>query len=137
MAASHGSSGLFKLTSGGSLRDLSAYVETTGLQRDIDQAETSALGTSDKSYIPGLSGATIPLEGFLDPTIDGYIETVRSTQIAGGTAWEYYPAGSATSRVKYSGSAYVAKYELKTSVNDANKMTGELQVTGAITRAVL
>lgn len=137
MAASHGKEALFKITSGGTSRDISSYLDSTGLAREIEQAETSGLGTDDKSFIPGMAGATIPLSGFFDPTTDGYIETIRANAAAGGTAWEFYPAGSASDLVKYSGSAYVAKYDIETGVDGVGKISGELQVTGAITRATL
>ena len=133
MAASHGSSAVLKVTSGGSLRDISAYVTTTGLAREIDKAETSTLGSSVKSYIQGLTDATIPIDGLYDPTVDGYFAALVGTPGAGGTAFEFYPAG--TAGTKYSGSVIMSKYEIKSGVDGANEISGEFQVTGAITRA--
>ena len=105
------------------------------IARSVDTAEVTAFGQNDKAYIAGLRDATIPLEGFADATVDGYLAGI----LGWGTpvAWEVYPSGSATGLVKYSGSAILTKYETQTSVSDAVKISGELQVTGAITRAVL
>ena len=133
MATSHGSTAVLKVTSGGSLRDISQYVTTTGLAREIDKAETSTLGSTVKSYIQGLTDATIPIEGLYDPTVDGYFAALVGIPGAGGTAFEFYPAG--TAGVKYSGSVIMSKYEIKSGVEGANEISGEFQVTGAITRA--
>lgn len=133
MSSSHGSSAVLKVTSGGSLRDISQYVTTTGLAREIDKAETSTLGSTVKSYIQGLTDATIPIEGLYDPTVDGYFAALVGIPGAGGTAFEFYPAG--TAGIKYSGSVIMSKYEIKSGVEGANEISGEFQVTGAITRA--
>jgi hypothetical protein len=138
VANSHGSTGVLKLTSGGSLRDISSYVTTTGIQRELDKAETTTLGSVAKTYIAGLPDGTIPVDGLYDPTVDGYIYTVYSASPGfAGTAFEYYPAGTASTSIKYSGSCIVTKYEIKTDVGDANQFNCELQITGAITRAVV
>ena len=138
MAASHGSTGVLKLTSGGSLRDISSAVTTTGIALELDKAETTGLSATAKTYIAGLPDGTIPIDGIWDPTTDGYIYTVYSAAAGfAGTAFEFYPAGTASSNVKYSGSCLVTKYEVKTDVGDANQFNGELQITGPITRAVI
>lgn len=137
MSASHGSTAVLKVTSGGTLRDISSYVTTTGLARDIDKAETSTLGSTVKSYIQGLTDATIPVDGIYDPTVDGYFAALVGIPGAGGTAFEFYPAGTASTNVKYSGSVIMTKYEIKSDIGDANQFSGELQVTGAITRTTI
>lgn len=138
MAASHGSKGVLKLTSGGTLRDISSYVTTTGLQVELDSAEVTTLGSTNKSYIAGLPDGSIPLDGIYDATVDGYLYTVYSAGVGtGGTAFEFYPAGTATGCVKYAGTAMVTKYEIATDVGDANKVKGELKVNGAISRTVI
>lgn len=138
MAASHGSTAVLKLTSGGTLRDISSYVTSTGLQTEIDKAETTGLGSTVKGYIAGLPDVSIPIEGIYDPTTDGYLYTVFSAGVgSGGTAFEYYPAGTASGQVKYSGTAIMTKYEIKTDVGDANQISAELQINGALTRATI
>lgn len=132
MAASLGTNAVLKLTSG-SLRDISTYVDTTGIAKDVEAADVTTLGATAHVYIPGLSDATIPFEGPYDETMDGYLAVVERTV----TTWEFYPNLTTTGKVKYSGSCIVTKYEIKSGVDGANKMTCELQMTGAITRAVV
>jgi hypothetical protein len=125
MAASHGSQASLRVTSGGTLRDISTYVTTTGLAREIDKAETTTLNTTVKTYIQGLTDATIPIDGIYDPTVDG------------GTAFAFYPGGSVSGGIVYSGSVILSKYEIKSGIDGANEISGELQVTGAITRGTV
>jgi hypothetical protein len=135
---SHGSTGVLRVTTGGTLREFTSYVNTTGIAREIDKAETSTLGSTAKSYIMGLADGSIPVDGLFDPTIDGYFATLGSAVPGtGGTAFEFYPAGTATTNVKYAGSVILTKYEIKTDVGDANQISGEFQITGPVTRTVI
>lgn len=131
----HGSKALFKINDVGAvLRDISTFLTSAGLPRDVDTAETSTLGTVDKTFIQGLRGASIPLDGNFDPTVDGYLAGLLG---AVATPWEYYPQGTGTGLIKYNGSALLTSYGINTDVGDAGKITAELTVTGAVTRTVL
>lgn len=133
---SHGKDTVFKVAdNGGSLRDVSNICDASGLARSVDAAEVTAFGNQDKAYIAGLRDATIPVSGFADPTVDGYFAGILgwSTPVA----WELYPMGSATGKIKYNGSAILTRYESAPAVGDAVKITGELQNSGSVTRTVL
>jgi hypothetical protein len=134
MAFSHGSSAaLYVNDIGGTERNISTYLSSTGLNRQRDTAETSALSSTAKSYIPGLIDGTFPLEGHYDPTVDGYLAGLFG-QTTTPAAFKYFPAGSASGAIYYQGSAWLTSYELSSSVDDRNAITGELQVTAGITR---
>ena len=129
----HGKSAVFKLDdSGGTLRDLSAYLEDVSFPRSIETAETSTFGSSAKSYIVGLSDATISLSGKFDATADGYLAGVVGQSAT--LSFEYGPAGSTGGLVKYSGECIMTSYEVGATVGDAVTASVELQVTGSITR---
>ncbi len=137
MAFTHGSKAIFKLTdAAATLRDISTYVTSTGLSRLADMAEVSTLGTTAKQYVPGLTDATVPLEGPFDPTVDGYLNGLLG--FATAVAFEYYPAGEpvGATKPKYTGNVYLTTYDLETGMDDAAQWTGELQLTGPVTRAV-
>ena|SRR3990167_8128810 len=136
MAFSHGSKAVLKIHDGTSLRDVTAYLTNTGLAADRDMGETSTLGITDKTFIPGLTGRTIPLEGIFDPTVDGYLSTLLGDSTA--RAFEYYPAGEpvGATKPKYSGSYFLASYEPSTPGDAPATFSAEIQVTGAVTRAV-
>ena len=135
MAFVHGKSAVFKVDdSGGTLRDLSSYLNDVSMPRDIETAETTTFGVSGsaKTYITGLTDATISISGLFDSTADGYLAGV-----VGNTApleFEYGPEGSAGGKVKYSGLCIMTSYEVSASVGDAVQASADFQVTGQITR---
>jgi hypothetical protein len=135
MAFTHGKDATFSITdSGGTLRDITTYLSSAGLQRMADLAETSTLGSTYKSFVGGLIDASIPIEGLFDPTVDGYLAGILQLS----KAFEYFPAGEPVGATKplYTGNAILTNYEIGTGVDGAATISGEFQVDGAITRAV-
>ena len=128
----HGKSTNFTLDdTAGAVRDLSDTLTSVDFPESIETAETTAFGSSAKSYIVGLSDATISLSGIWDATVDGYI--------AGGAepasrSFVYGPAGSTGGNVKYTGEAIVTSYSISNPVGDVVTYSVDLQVTGAVTR---
>ena len=135
MAFVHGKTAVFKLDdSGGTLRDLSAYLNDVGFPRNIDTAETTTFGVSgsSKTYIVGFNDATISVSGLFDATADGYLAGVLGQSAT--LSFEYGPAGSTGGNIKYSGECIMTSYEVSASVGDAVQATAQFQVTGVITR---
>lgn len=135
MAFVHGKSAVFKLDdSGGTLRDLSSYLDDLGFPRDIETAETTTFGVSGgaKTYITGLNDATISISGKFDSTADGYLAGVIGQ--AATLSFEYGPEGSAGGKVKYLGECIMTSYEVSASVGDVVTASADFQVTGQITR---
>ena len=101
-----------------------------------DAAEVSTLGNTAKAYIPGMTDGTIPLEGPFDATVDGWMDGLVG--FATLVAWEFYPAGSpvGVTKPKYSGNCLVTAYDITTGTDDAASWSGEVQLSGTITRAV-
>lgn len=131
---SHGKDAVFKITdSGSTLRDISTVLSSVTLSRAADTAETSALGTSAKTYIPGLTDATIKIDGMADVTTSGYLEGI----LASSKAFEFYPAGTAAGAVKYTGNAILTSFESAAEIGGAVTVSGEFQVTGGVTRAIV
>ena len=128
----HGKSTNFQLDdTSGTIRDISNTVTSVDFPETLDTAETTAFGSSAKSYIVGLTDATISVSGIWDATVDGYI--------AGGAepasrSFVFGPAGSTVSNVKYSGEAIVTSFSISNPVGDVVTFSLDLQVTGAITR---
>ena len=133
MAFVHGKSAAFKLdNAAGSLVDYSAYLEDISFPRSVETAETTTFGSSAKSYITGLTDATVSLSGKFDATADATLAGVVGQ--AASLSFEYGPAGSGSGLVKYSGEAIMTSYEVGATVGDVVTASVELQVTGAITR---
>ena len=135
MAFAHGKLGFFSLDdSGGNVRDLSTYLNDLSMPRDIETAETTTFSVagSAKTYIVGLTDATISISGLFDPTADGYLAGVVGTSAS--LSFVYGPAGNTGGFVKYTGECFLTSYEVSSSVGDVVQASASLQVTGAITR---
>jgi hypothetical protein len=131
----HGKRTVIKLdNSGGALQDLSAYFNSTSLQRLQDLLETTCFGATAKTYIAGFPDAKIPIGGFWDATVDAHLAGILGVETS---SVELYPEGTATGKVKYTCEAILISYEFTAGSNQASAWTGELQVTGAVTRALV
>ncbi len=134
MAFVHGSDSVFKLdNSGGSLTDISSYVNNVDFPETADVAETTVLGASNKTYIVGLKDATISLSGLWDATADAIFGAVVGQ--SSSLSFEYSPEGTASGKVKYTGEGIMTNYSIGSPVGDVVGYSADLQVTGAVTRA--
>ena len=132
MAFVHGKNSVFKLdNSGGSLTDISTYVNNVDFPETADVAETSTLGSSNKSFVVGLKDATISVSCLWDSTVDGYIMggTEPSTR-----TFIFGPAGSTSGYVKYTGECILTNYSVSNPVGDVVTYSLDLQCTGGVTR---
>ncbi len=133
MAFVHGKDSVFKLdNSGGSLTDISTYVNNVDFPETADVAETSTLGASNKTYLAGLKDATISLSGLFDATVDAILGAVVGQTAS--LSFEYSPEGTASGKVKYTGEAILTSYALSSPVGDVVAYSADLQVSGAVTR---
>lgn len=131
---SHGKNAKFYLNdSGGTERDISSSLTQVQLPKTADTADVSALGDAAKAYIAGLKDATLSIDGTRDATTEGYIDGVVGTT----SAFAYCPEGSASGKIKYSGTVLMTSYQPSSPINDATKFTAAGQVSGTITRATL
>ena len=131
----HGKKTVIKVdNSAGSLQDLSAYFNATSLQRVQELLETTCFGATAKTYIAGFPDAKIPIGGFWDATVDNHLAGILGVE---NSSIELYPEGTASGMVKYTAEAILITYDFSTGAHQASAWTGELQVTGAVTRAII
>jgi hypothetical protein len=129
----HGKATVFKVdNSGGSLTDISDVLTDVSFPQTIETAETTSFGSSAKSYIVGLSDATISISGNFDTTVDAHLSGVLGQ--AATLSFEYGPEGSTTDDAKYTGECLMTSYEKSGAVGDVVTFSAEFQVTGAVTR---
>lgn len=140
MAFVHGKKAQFKIdNSSGTPTDISAFLDEIGLPRKIDTAETTTFGNDAKTYIVGLSDATVSLKGKFDSANASAVDPVLAGIIgqAATVSW-YYRTNSASisaTNPEYQGEGILTSYEVSAPVGDTVTFSAELQVTGAITRA--
>lgn len=127
----HGKSTHFEIDdTGGTSRDISDTLTSVDFPETIETAETTAFGSTYKSYIVGLRDATISVSGIWDATIDGYfIGTEPATR-----TFVYGPAGDTASNVKYTGEAILTSFSVSNPVGDVVTYSADFQCTGGVTR---
>lgn len=113
--------------------DLSAYTDTvSGVQNTTDMLETTAFGSTSKSYIGGLrNGDTITISGKWDPAVNTAVAALLGS--ATTSAWVYGPAGPTTGNVKFSGNCLVKTFEVGAQVAGLVTFSAQLQVSGNVT----
>jgi len=129
MAFVHGKAGHISVGAGS---DISTYCDQVSLPRSVGTAETSTFGVSAKTFITGLTDATISVSGNWDSALDAIIAPLLG---AAASAWIVGPAGSASGKVKYNGDAICTSYQVSAPVGDKVTFSADFQVTGAITRS--
>lgn len=58
-------------SSTGVLKDISGSVNSQAIASALSLLEDSGMGDEERTFLPGLNGATIDLNGFLDTTTEG------------------------------------------------------------------
>ena len=133
MAFTHGKDSVFKLdNSGGTLTDISSYVNNVDFPETADVAETTTLGAGNKTYIVGLKDATMSISGLWDSTLDGILGVVVGQSAT--LSFEYSPEGTGSGAIKYTGEAICTSYSQSSPVGDVVGYSADFQVTGAVTR---
>lgn len=140
MAFVHGKGAAIRIKdSGGTVRDLSTYVDEVSLPFRVDTAETTTYGKNSKTYIVGLRDSTLSMRGKFDSTATSGPDVVLSGLLgnppsASGTQFQYGPEGSATGKVRYHGDCILTSYEVSAPVGDVVSFSAEFQITGDVTR---
>jgi hypothetical protein len=129
----HGRNTYFAIQdSGGTIRDISNCCREVGFPRQSDTADTTAFGSTVKTYVIGIIGASFNVSGMYDATADGYLSGIYGMEAS--RDFEYGPEGSTSTRVKFTGDVFLTNYQISGSVNDMVAFSADFQITGAITR---
>jgi hypothetical protein len=133
MAFVHGKDSVFKIDNdGGTLTDISAYVNSVDFPQTVDVAETTVLGKDNKTYIVGLKDATLSIAGLWDSTLDGILGVVLGQSAT--LSFEYSPEGTGSGAVKYTGECILTSYSKNSPVGDVVSYSADFQVSDAVTR---
>lgn len=139
MAKRHGRTAAFWLADSGAVsRNLTSYLTNIDFPRSAETAQVTALQEDDHSSVPGVRGGTISLTGFHDETANGFDDVCNG--ILGGvggsaaSAFKYFPHGSVTGRIFFSGSAFVTAIAPAGGIQGAATETASLIVHGSVTR---
>ena len=125
-----GTSGVAKFDVGGSATTIASVISFT-LTNTGDVIETSAMGNTARTYIPGLTNATASMSlYFVDG--DSAQAALQSAPGSAAATIELYPSGETTGQ-KLSGEMIVTSFEISAANDGA--VTAEVagQITGALT----
>ena len=131
----HGKGSNVKIDStAGSLVNFSSGLDEATFSRALDTAEITSFGDNDKSYIPGLRGATFSVSGMFSSThaevLDGVFGDATSTTYS----VEYSPDGStAAGRHLLLFEVIPTSLEYAASVSERVNLSAEYIITGAVT----
>ncbi len=91
MSFSHGNDAELKIqNAAGTLVDISTYLTSISMPREIEANETSTMRIRDRTYVPGLRGRTVSFEGRWDAAVDAILDGITGMT----REFEYSPAGS-------------------------------------------
>lgn len=134
MAFEHGKGTVFKLdNSGGTLTDISAYVNNVDFSWEADTPETTVFSLDDRTYIAGLKNATLSVSGFYESANADAILGVVVGQSASLT-FEYGPQGSSSGAIKYTGECFLTNYSIGSPVDGVVTFSADFQITAAVSR---
>jgi hypothetical protein len=125
VAFGHGKDTVFKLAG----TDITAYLTKEDIKRMCATADTTTQGKSSKTFIAGLKDSSITLAGPLDPTSN----TIFIAALGVSTSWEFAPQGTASGKVKITGTAFCTDYSTSSDVGSVVTVSVQLQGTGDIT----
>jgi len=134
MARQSGKSADFSFNSVAIEDELTNITQTT----DVNIVEVTAFGDSAGTFTEGLPTSNYSISGFFDPSASQGDATIF-TRIGSGSATASFETTGSTAGSNtpvYSGSAFVSSYSITSDVGGATTYTADLQVSGALTRAV-
>lgn len=117
---------------------ITGYFDSMSYSEDTDAIETTTMGTAYRTFIPGLTVATLECSGHFDPG-SAAPDVVFNAVRAAGTAVQViaYPGGTATGQRSYTGTAFMTNYSFSDDVADDAKWSASFQFTGSVTKATL
>src|SRR5262245_23573275 len=99
MSFVHGKKTVIKIdNAAGALQNLTAYINSSSLQRLQELLETTTFGATAKTYIAGFPDAKVPLGGFWDATLDAHMDGILGKETV---TIELYPDTEASGKPVY------------------------------------
>lgn len=112
--------------------DRSTYFDDIKFPREADEVETTAFGNSgNKTFLPGLKGATFSASGNYDGTIGSHIDSVFDNRTT--VTFEYGPVDGVSGSPKYTGSMIITNFEIGAKVGEKIPFSLTCRITGGVT----
>lgn len=118
--------------------DLSAMFRETSVAQTADTAESTAYGSTVKTYVIGMTDGKISLSGIFSGADPEDVDPVLQSAFGGanGVVFTYGPEGLALGRRIWGCTAHETSYGIRGSVSDLVGVTAELQGTRGVKSGV-
>ncbi|CAB5220407.1 hypothetical protein UFOVP238_46 [uncultured Caudovirales phage] len=129
----HGRNTFFSIAdSSGTVYDLSPVLKQVNFPVTLDTPETTAFGSTNKSYVVGIKDAKFTCSGMYASSADVVLQGIFGYATA--RAFQYGPQGNTTGYPRYTGSCFLVNYQVTGAVGDMVGFSCDFQVSGSITR---
>ncbi len=113
----------------GSPTAITSYVNQASLESAVDLLEDTALGDTSRSYIEGLAGTTIPLNGWVNATTEAMFGPLIGVRTSITKSASFYNG------IKYyTGEVYPGDVKFSGDVGTIQTFSVTLTFDGAVTR---
>lgn len=130
MAFVHGKNSYLALdNTGGTLTNLSTYLDSIDFPVEDDQATVTAFGDDGTKTLTGLANVTVSISGHFDSAAFAVLSAARKNL----RTVEYGPAGNGSGATKYSGEVLLRRLSTPTQVGDKVSVSAEFQLQGDVT----
>lgn len=130
MAFAHGKDSSFKLdNAGGVLTDLGAYVTNVQVPKQIAMADTTTIGDSDASQIPGIKSGTITVTALSDPALITHLNGIYG--LAATSSYEWGPHGTTNGLPRIFGECRLRQWTPASGVGNAAQLNFDCVLDGA------
>ena len=113
----------------GSPTAITSYVNQASPESTADLLEDTALGDTTRSYIEGLAGATVPLNGFVNATTEAMFGPLLGTRTSVTKSFSFY-----NGLKYYTGEVWPNEVAISGDVNTIQTFSCTLTFDGAVTR---
>ena len=120
----------------GSLVDLTTHLNSASLTAAQSILEDTALGDDEKTYVHGLAGASMSINGFYNTTVEAVFGPYvgNRTGVASVTAqYQAYTINSTAERI-YRGEALVSNIQVSGAPDTLETFSADMTFTGVLTR---
>jgi hypothetical protein len=114
---------------------VSQYLNDMAWAGARDKAETTAFKSTNKAYVGGVMDSTAAFSGMFDGSNTSAIDSLLQPALSAGDQFWFYAAGgcqgaAAFGNVGLSIGGFCDKYEIKSAIADANRITANVQTDG-------
>jgi hypothetical protein len=111
--------------------DVSGWLKTWNAKATADTADTSTIGSSAKSFIPGLKDGVFSVDGFADGTATG-INAILVAMLGTSTVWTAVSQADAVGVSGFAATTIENDFEVNADVGSAVSIKGTGQTTGGM-----